>query len=716
MDTSFNIAAYCRISVDLELDRENTSIENQKSIIQDFVARKFPDSALTFYEDRDKSGYTFEQRDGYQKMRPKLMSGEHEILIVKDFSRFARRNSKGLVELEDLRDAGVRIISIGDNIDYPTYDDWQQIQFRFLINEMPVTDTSKKVHNVIDRRQNEGRWICSVPYGYIITNSKKMTYTVDPEAAEIVQMVFKLYNDGWGYKKIANHLTDLKIPTPRTRERDRKIANGEETKIKCKPAWSIATVQGILTNDFYIGTLRQRKYTRKRINGDDEKLAPEEHIVFENCHEPIIDYKTFALTQQLMKKRTRSNYRGIKKYDNNYSGLLRCGDCGAPMFAMSRSDLAPAYRCGSYHQRGLRGCTSHHVRTELLDTLVKSYLTRVRNNAKEMIAQLTETIQNEKNTVAQSESLIDCLERQRADTMDELKALARQKIRDTAKNPEKQELYDTLYGELEAELTNKLEGIANQIDLAVNRQSTLIRTNRTAKTTLELFDEILEKDKLDRRDLELILEEILVYEDHIEVKLKRDIDSLLKLGTMEDAANFKPGDRNSLQITSSVPKHKDKVLIVNVINDGDPLEIYTEKDGEVIFKKYSPIGELGDFASSYAETLAKTCGKGACITDRDSVIAVSGVPKKELMEKRVSSDLENVMSEKTPFQSQGFDSGIAIAEGVDKYNAGVVVPIVSEGDTIGSVIFILNDGEQVSEVESKLAESAAGFLGRHIEG
>lgn len=716
MDAQYNIAAYCRISVDLELDRENTSIENQKSIIQDFVARKFPDSALTFYEDRDKSGYTFEQRDGYQKMRPKLMSGEHEILIVKDFSRFARRNSKGLVELEDLRDAGVRIISIGDNIDYPTYDDWQQIQFRFLINEMPVTDTSKKVHNVIDRRQNEGRWICSVPYGYIITNSKKMTYAVDPEAAEIVQMVFRLYNDGWGYKKIANHLTDLKIPTPRTRERDRKIANGEETKIKCKPAWSIVTVQGILTNDFYIGTLRQRKYTRRRINGDDKKLAPEEHIVFENCHEPIIDYKTFALTQQLMKKRTRSNYRGIKKYDNNYSGLLRCGDCGAPMFAMSRSDLAPAYRCGSYHQRGLRGCTSHHVRTELLDTLVKSYLTRVRNNAKEMIAQLTETIQNEKNTVAQSESLIDCLKRQRADTMDELKALARQKIRDTAKNPEKQELYDTLYSELEAELTNKLEGIANQIDLAVNRQSTLIRTNRTAKTALELFDEILEKDKLDRRDLELILEEILVYEDHIEVKLKRDIDTLLKLGTMENAANFKSGDRNSLQITSSVPKHKDKVLIVNVVNDGDPLEIYTEKDGEVIFKKYSPIGELGDFASSYAETLAKTCGKGACITDRDSVIAVSGVPKKELMEKRVSSDLENVMSEKTPFQSQGFDSGIAIAEGVDKYNAGVVVPIVSEGDTIGSVIFILNDGEQVSEVESKLAESAAGFLGRHIEG
>ena len=152
------------------------------------------------------------------------------------------------------------------------------------------------------------------------------------------------------------------------------------------------------------------------------------------------------------------------------------------------------------------------------------------------------------------------------------------------------------------------------------------------------------------------------------------------------------------------------------IREGDPLEIYTEKDGEIIFKKYSPIGELGDFALDYVETLAKTTGKSACITDRDSIIAVSGTPKKELIEKKVSSDLDNVMSEKTAFKSQGTGSGISIAEGVDKYNAGVVVPIVSEGDAIGSVVFILKDGEEAGEIESKLAESAAGFLGKHMEG
>lgn len=151
------------------------------------------------------------------------------------------------------------------------------------------------------------------------------------------------------------------------------------------------------------------------------------------------------------------------------------------------------------------------------------------------------------------------------------------------------------------------------------------------------------------------------------------------------------------------------------IREGDPLEIYTEKDGEVIFKKYSPIGELGDFAANYVDTLAKVGGHGACITDKDNIIAVSGVPKKELIEKPISTALENVLSEKTIFKGNG-SKGITIVDGVDKYNAGVVVPIVSEGDAIGTIVFVMEDGEAPGEVESKLAETAATFLGKHMEG
>lgn len=140
----FNIAGYCRISVDEELDRDNMSIENQKSSIKKFVKASFPNSSLTFYEDRDRSGYTFQQRDGYQAMRRELMNHQYDILVVKDFSRFSRRNSRGLVELEDLRDVGIRIISIEDGINFPNDNDWLKIQFQFLLNEVPVTDTSKR--------------------------------------------------------------------------------------------------------------------------------------------------------------------------------------------------------------------------------------------------------------------------------------------------------------------------------------------------------------------------------------------------------------------------------------------------------------------------------------------------------------------------------------------------------------------------------------------
>ena len=151
------------------------------------------------------------------------------------------------------------------------------------------------------------------------------------------------------------------------------------------------------------------------------------------------------------------------------------------------------------------------------------------------------------------------------------------------------------------------------------------------------------------------------------------------------------------------------------IREGDPLEIFTERDGEVIFKKYSPIGELGDFATDYAETLAKTSGRAAVITDKDNVIAVSGAPKRELAEKRISHDLEKIMEDKTSFILSDSSVRVSVVDGMDKYTAGVVYPIISEGDSIGTVILLDENNGDIGEVQDKLAQSAAGFLGRHME-
>ena len=587
MIEKFDIAGYTRISVDDELDRDNVSIENQKDIIEEFVKQKFPGSTLTFYEDRDRSGYTFDQREGYQAMRKGLVSHKYDILIVKDFSRFSRRNSRGLVELEDLRDAGVRIISIGDGIDFPNDDDWLKIQFQFLINEMPVTDTSKKVRNVIRRRQADGKWICAAPYGYIV--NKQQQFEVVPTEADIVRTIFRLYNEeGWGYKKIANHLTGQGIPTPRMAERDRKEAAGEAYKRPVKPVWAIVTVQNILDNDFYIGTLRQGKYTRKKINGKDVLRDEEEQIVIENHHQAIIDYRTFATTRALREKRTTSHYRGVKKYDNVYSGFLVCGDCGSPMFAMSRSDLKSAYTCGTYHRRGREGCTSHHIRVDKLDELMKLYIQKVMDHSAGMLTRLNEDLSREEDDVAETEQSADNLVQVLSDLQEELKITKRQRIRDLMKHPEQEELLAQTYDELESDLQKKIEGIGHQIDMLSDKRNTIIQVNRVAKTAMEVFHDILKKDKLERRDLELIIRQIKVYEDHLEIQLQADVDAILRSGTLPEAeeavaamarqgdtVNFKGGMEHISPVTivQAAKNRPGKVFHANVINDGDPMWI-----------------------------------------------------------------------------------------------------------------------------------------------
>ena len=720
MTETFDIAGYVRISVDDEKNQKNISIENQKAIIEDYVHTRFPGSTLTFFEDRDRSGYTFEQREGYQEMRRGLMSHKYDILVIKDFSRFSRRNSRGLVELEDLRDAGVRIISIGDYIDFPNDDDWLKIQFQFVINEMPVTDTSKKVRNVIKRRQADGEWLCAAPYGYII--NKRKEFEIVPTEAEIVRQIFKLYNcDGWGYKKIANYLTDEGVPTPRMSERMRKEADGQEYNRQVKPAWAIVTVQGILDNDFYIGTLRQGKYTRAKINGKDVKRDDGEHIVIENHHQAIIDYRTFATTMALREKRTRSNYRGIKINDNVYSGFLRCGDCGSPMFSMSRKDLKPAYTCGTYHRRGIKGCTSHHICVEKLDELLKIYVEKLMENSASMIDELNRDLAKENDNIAETEQSADHLSEILDDLMEEMRITKRQRIREIMKKPEQEEMIEATYDEMEAELQKKIDGLNHQIDLLSDKRNTYIRVNRAAKTALEVFDDILHKDKLERNDLELLIDRILVYEDHLEIKLQADIDSLLHCGTIEEcrkeisAANFNSGTENiENTISQSSKNHGDKVFRVNVVSNGDPLEIYTDREGEVIFKKYSPIGELSSFAAQYAETLYKTCNLEVVICDRDAVIACAGVPKREYIDKKLSEEAENTIETRQLYSSAAGD-GFSLIDGGAP--VGCLMPIITEGDIAGCVasIHLSDSGRLEPELEAKLIQTAAGFLGKQLE-
>ncbi len=153
------------------------------------------------------------------------------------------------------------------------------------------------------------------------------------------------------------------------------------------------------------------------------------------------------------------------------------------------------------------------------------------------------------------------------------------------------------------------------------------------------------------------------------------------------------------------------------IREGDPLEIFTDREGEIILKKYSPIGELGSFAKEYAESLAQTAGHITCIVDKDHIVAVSGGAKKEFLEKHISTALEKAINQRATITATRNESGfVPILEDDDSetYNHEHITPIISEGDVLGAVVFLSGD-KKMGDLEGKLAQTAAGFLGKQME-
>ena len=164
-----------------------------------------------------------------------------------------------------------------------------------------------------------------------------------------------------------------------------------------------------------------------------------------------------------------------------------------------------------------------------------------------------------------------------------------------------------------------------------------------------------------------------------------------------------------------VPKEIRKTLR---IKEGTPMEIYTDRQGEIILKKYSPIGELYIFAKEYTEALFQTTGFTACITDRDQVVAAAGPGSRELMGKSISRELEKVIAERS---TKSFNAGerkkIPITENQKEMrNSGIIQPVVSSSDAIGTVILIgKNESDIIGNAERMLVQTAAGFLGKQIE-
>ena len=521
------IIGYARLSKD-DQRKKYVSIENQKDIITKY-AKKQGMVIDKIYEDDGYSGYTMDRPD-FNEIMHLVDDNMVDILLVKDLSRLGRHNGGVLLVLERLRKHGVRVIMIDDNYDSEVDDD-DIVGIKTWYNERYVKDGSKKVRNALKNMQENGNLIMSVPYGYIKDPYVKTKYYIDEEAAVWVKKIFELYAEGGGYKKTAKILNEMGAPTPSMLLDRRRKERGVVSKVQVATGWETNAIRRIILNDFYIGTLRLRKTVRNGINGDQKKLPEDDNIVFENAHEPIISVELFNLVQSINNRRKEDNsYKGIRKYENIYAGLLFCGDCSSSLTVSHyNKEEITSYACRVYRERGASACTSHSINKKELDLIIKDYLILCRSAMKCMIESLDSIIYEQLKQNNGKDKKLKSIKENIKTIQEELKIIMQQKIRDIAANPSMAEMISKTYDEIQNDKLNKINNMQAQINEYEDIDKNKNQIKRNFKTALEMFDDIIKAPQVTKRQLETLVEKIYIYDNQsIEVKLRGDLGDIFK--------------------------------------------------------------------------------------------------------------------------------------------------------------------------------------------
>jgi stage V sporulation protein T len=407
------------------------------------------------------------------------------------------------------------------------------------------------------------------------------------------------------------------------------------------------------------------------------------------------------------------------------------------MFSRSTPRLAPSYICGKYHRYGKQYCDAHHTRVDMMDNIVKLYLSKVRDEVVSKSDYIQSSLKGEISlNPQQRKSAIEDLNIKIKEAQNELQITKRQRIRDIIRNPDNEDILNETYDELEQDLYNKIDGLKNQINLFEDNSGKKDSVVRNTNKVVEIFDKIIEKEELSEFDIKNIVSKIYVYNNHIDIQFNSDIESLIAtpsgddeidlenrtIELFKDEITFKAVHQNAKTFELNVKQgNKPLYLDVDTSNgikknaSGDPLEIYTDAEGEVIFKKYSPIGELSNFAGQYAEVLHKDAGIPIVVMDNDHVIAASGISKREVLERRVTKSLEELMENRQIHIKTDTVPSMNAIEGYDR-QAEVVYPIIYGGDVSGAIAMIESDKNEIpSESDIKLLQVAAAFLGKQME-
>ena len=370
---TYRAAIYCRLSKDDDLQGESASIANQRDMLEQYCEKQGWE-VVAIYQDDGFTGLNMERPD-LKRMLKAIERRQVNLVITKDLSRLGRNYLQTGYLIEDFFPRnGVRYIAMNDGID--TMRENNDIApFKNILNEMYSKDISKKVHSSYVLKAHQGQFTgCLAPFGYRKDPNDKNHLVMDEETAPIVRQIFQWALAGHGPNFIQRRLEEGRVPCPTWWNRERKLRNArtkweKKDPINGKYVWDFSVIKDILTNPVYTGAIAsQKKEYRFKIGTIGEK-KPEDWIVVEGQHQPIVDRSSFEIVQEKLRSRQRPRQNGEVSL---FAGLLKCGECGKALTIRATNAKHPQqiYACKTYNAYGKNHCTQHRVEYDVLYDLV----------------------------------------------------------------------------------------------------------------------------------------------------------------------------------------------------------------------------------------------------------------------------------------------------------------------------------------------------------
>lgn len=361
---SLKIGIYVRESRD-ENEENIETIETQKDLLLYFAQNNNLGEVYKVYVDDNYSGTTFD-RPAIKELQQDILKGQIQLLLVKDLSRLGRNNAKTLVFLDFLEEQGVRLISSDGRFD--SNEDGDLVGIETWFNERYAKDISRKIRSNLKHKISRGEFLGKPPYGYVKSNSKKNALQINVQQAEIVNQIYKMYLDGFGYSKIARSLNENNIPSPAE-------VKGTASNLT---HWNSVAIQRILTNRVYLGETIQGVSEKISFKSKKTRRLPSDKwIITPNTHEKIIDEATFLKVEKIREEK-RSKFTCTDKGEiHTYRGKIFCGKCNSIMFARKRTGRDIGYICKKYSKSGKNACSSHYIKEIDLNNILAGELSNV---------------------------------------------------------------------------------------------------------------------------------------------------------------------------------------------------------------------------------------------------------------------------------------------------------------------------------------------------